>query len=145
MRASLERLEKCSLAVRIQDRGMHIILPAGGRPVPQLRRDCLDSEDDVLFGRRLRFTGTDFFQRQSSLAGSDPRAKIFRGEIIARNLAQIIVHILGMNPADLPFIIDIMKQLFAWNALAFVNDLGQFAISQLNVVFESALSTEVEA
>ena len=37
-----------------------------------------------------------------------------------------------------------MLPSFARNALALVNDLGQLAIGQLDVVLESALSAEVE-
>src|SRR4029078_7532084 len=112
---------------------MHIALSANGRRVSQFLSHPLDRLRDVAFGRGLRLKGSAFWQGQIRENVAGPGAEILGGEIRAADLAQVVIHIGGVDGTPLTRIVNILKQFLPGEVETGSDDARQSAILELDL------------
>ncbi len=123
---------------------MNITFPANRRSIAENFCDRADGVFDVPFRLLLRFKSADRIERDAAKHRSRPGAKVFGGEIFARNLAQIIVHILRSEVAHFALLIDILEKILPGQVLQLQDGLRDALIGRLHVVHASALAAKTK-
>jgi hypothetical protein len=79
----------------VDDGGEDIALPANGPGVAELRGDLVDRGDETLLGFALRVAGIGGAKRFQRQQRPSPGPEILRGEMLAGDLAQVIIDVAG--------------------------------------------------
>src|SRR5436309_256932 len=87
-------LDKSAVEVSIDNVRVNVTFATDGRGVSQALRDGLDRLDDVLFRLRLAVKTLEFAQGHRAEDRAGPGAKIFGGEVLTRDCAQVCIHVI---------------------------------------------------
>src|SRR5436189_135799 len=83
-------------------------------------------------------------RRLSRASRPRPGAEVLRGEVLAGDLAQILVHIGRFDRLTLPVVVDELEQLLPRQVAACLDDPGQTAIVEIDLMLDAALAAERE-
>src|SRR5437868_3624308 len=123
---------------------MDVALPANGRCVAEDFGDRANRVFDVGFGLLLCFGRASGVECNGCEHCSSPSAKILRRKILASDLAQIFVHILGSDIAHVPVIIDVLKQILTGQILQPGYDRCDAAISHVDFMLAPAFAPKTK-
>ena len=84
-------------------------------------------------------------ERQRRGDGAGPGPEVLRGEVVAGDLAQVVVHVVGADVAPRAVLVDVLEQLLAGQLLALPDERGQAAVAHVDLVLLAALAAEAEA
>ena len=125
----------------MNDFGMDVTFSTNGGCIAEDFGNTLDDHSYIFLCLAFRGHGFEFLGRHCGENCSDPGAKIFGGEIGARYLAQIIIHIGGLDVLGL-FPGDVREKLLSGHFLTGTNDFGHARIMESDFMMLSALSSE---
>src|SRR6266480_999447 len=123
---------------------MHIAFAANRRSVAKELCRCANGCLEIRFCLLLAFKFRLCIESDSYQHSSSPRSKIFRGEIFARDFAQIIVHILRCYVPHLATIGDILEQMLTRQILAFRNNFCDSPVGHVHLVLAAALPSKTK-
>src|SRR5262249_23093492 len=96
---------------------MDVTLPAHRDRIPQRPRNGLHRTNHILSRLRLRMYRLAFTESPRRQHGSIPGAKVLGREVLAGDLAQVIVDVAGVDGMTFSIIVYILKQLIAGKIL----------------------------
>src|SRR5947209_18827949 len=112
--------------------------------ISQMLSRRLDGLRHVFLRLGLGLEWTQFPQRIGGDDCAAPGAEILGGEVLAGNLAQVIVHVTGFDRAGLSITIDIVEQLLPRQVHAAFDDAGQGAVLHIDLVLFAALTAKMK-
>ena len=116
-----------------------------GRRVAQPLGHLLDRPHHVALGLRLRVDASNSCSAQRGQHGAGPGAEVLGGEVLAGDLAQVVVDVARADGADLAVLVEVLEQLLPGQVLAARARSAPGARSrQLDVVRLAALAPEAE-
>ncbi len=124
---------------------MDVALAADGDRVAQAFRHELHRGDRPLLAGVRRRRRADLDQRSRGQNRAGPRAKILGREILAGNLAEIIVDVGRVDRVGLALVVEILKQFLPRQLAAPFDEPGQPLVGQLDAPHLSRLAAEVKA
>src|SRR5947207_8444781 len=139
-----QRLEQRAVDVAVEDRGMDVAAPTDRRCVAEMPRDFFDGAHDRLLALALAVEIAESTQRFRRQLRAGPGAEIFRGDVLAGDLAQICVDLLRTDRVLIALFVEILEQLVAGQVAAPFDDAREAAIVDIALVAISALAAEAE-
>ena len=122
------------------------VAPAGdGRRVPEPIGGEADGLDDVLARRPVVGARRERAQRSVGEDGAGPRPEVLGGDVAARDLAEVVVHVVGGDIVRLAVVADVLEELLAGQVLAAPDDGRQPPIPDTDLVLATGLAAEPEA
>jgi hypothetical protein len=97
-----QRIEQRAVDVAVEDRGMDVAAPTDRRRVAEMPRDFFDGAHDHLLALALAVEIAESTQRFRRQLRAGPGAEIFRGDVLAGDLAQIRVDLLRTDRVLIP-------------------------------------------
>src|ERR671912_2182681 len=123
---------------------MDVALAAYRLRVAQQAGHGLDRLQQVLLGLRRGVRG-QLAQGSCGQHRPRPRAEVFRGEVLARDLSQVLVHVRRVDDLPGAGLVDVLKQLEPGEVPASLDDRGELAVAQIYRMRLAALPAELEA
>src|ERR1035441_4957221 len=99
---------------------------------------------DIFTALRGAVSGTYFAQFRECGKRPAPGAKFLRGKFLPRNLAQIIIHVVGADMVLFTRIVQVMKKFLSGQMLAGANDFGHARVMDCNRVLLVALAPKMK-
>src|SRR5713226_228762 len=123
---------------------MNVTFAAYGPRVTELLRDGFNGAHDVAFGLNLGIELLYFSQSDGGQHRPGPSSKVLGGEIQTSYLAQIFIHVAGINALPLAVVIDVLEKLLARKFLAALDDFRQPPVIEIKLKFHAALAAKCE-
>ena len=86
----------------------------------------------------------ELLECQGRQDGSGPGPEILGGEVGARDLAEIVVDVRGVDVLYAAFLVDVLEELLAGQLLAALDNPGEATVSDVDLVVNAALAAEFE-
>src|SRR5690348_15719398 len=87
----------CAFEIAVKHRRMYVTLPADRAGVSKPGCHRVNRFHDVLPRLSYRTERLQLTERRARQHGSRPRSEVFRRELLAANLAQVIIHVGRIN------------------------------------------------
>src|SRR4051794_39475658 len=136
--------QRTAVHVRGEDGRMNVGLPADGLGISEPCRDASDRLHHITLRFGLRLVACEPRQRLRREHRAGPGAEILGGEIVAADLAQVGVPIVGTDGLALAVVVDVLEQLVAGEIAAGFDDLREARVVELDRVRDTALAAEFE-
>ena len=83
-------------------------------------------------------------KRQRGQDGPGPGAEVLGGELLAGDLAEVVVHVGRVDRVGLAVVVDVLEEFLAGQVAAALDDPGEPAVVQVDRVLDAALAPEPE-
>src|SRR4051812_19710378 len=137
--------QRTAVHVSGEDGRMNVGLAADRLRISETRRHAGDRRHHVALGFGLRLEAREPGQRLRGEHRAGPRAEVLGGEVVAADLAQIPVHVVGADRLALAVVVDVLEQFVAGEIAAGLDDLREARVVELDGVRDAALAAEFEA
>src|SRR4051812_12057809 len=145
LRAAAHRFLQTTAEVGLEDVRMDVALAAHRRGIAQHLRCRLYRAANVATscGRRARCRQGG--ERTGAEQRTRPGSKVFAGEVVPGDGAQIRVDIRRLDRPRIALLVDVVKKLFAGKLLHVPHDARQPSVGERHFVRHAALAAELEA
>ncbi len=123
---------------------MYIVFFANGTGIAQVSGNFIKYPCYILLRFFFSSKTVCFIKRNQCFAGATPGTEIFCTEIFPGSILYIFIYHTGINAAPLPFLIILLKKLFAGNIFALFYQFRQFFIGKANVLGHPLFPFECE-
>jgi hypothetical protein len=101
---------------------MDVAFAADGRRVTEPCRDLFDRGAQVALGLGGAVKTLQFAERRGRQNRSRPGAEVFRGDVLAGDFSELIVHVSRCDVPAISFFVDILNEFLARKLLAGLDD-----------------------
>src|SRR5207237_7564797 len=98
----------------------------------------------VLLGLALRPERPQLRERERGHHRAGPGPEVLRRELLPGDLAEVVVHVLGTDVADLAVVAGVLEEVLAWEIPALLDDPGEPPVAEVHATALSALPHELE-
>jgi hypothetical protein len=124
---------------------MHIALSADRRRISQATRHALDGFTNIRLRCHCGVEGFELGESHGSKHSASPSAKILRGNLAARHVAEPLVDIRRPNGATVPVLVNELEEMLPGNVLAGFDNSRCAAVGQSQPPSLPALALELKA
>ena len=136
--------QEVTVEIRIDDIGMDVAFAADRRGVPEHGCDTLHGPRDILFRPRLAVGLFKFTQRHRRQDRARPGAEVLRSDIRAAHLFEVGVYIRRRHGLPLAIVVDVLKEVLAWQLLAILHDPGNTPVADAEAPLLATLALEMK-
>src|ERR1051326_1606640 len=123
---------------------MDIAAPANRRGVTEVLRHLLESAQDGFFSLRLGVEKLELPQRFGREFCPGPGPKVLGRDLLAGDLAQILIHLGRADGVPIPLIIEVLEQLISRQISAVLDDACETPVVYIGLVVLTVFSAKAD-
>src|SRR6185437_1613349 len=123
---------------------MDIAASANRRSIAEVLRHLLDSAQNGLFSLRLGVEKLEFLQCFGREFCPGPCPKILRRDLLASDLAQIVIYLRRADRVPIPLVIEVLEQLISRQISAILDNARETPVVYIGLLVLTVLSAKAD-